>query len=1004
MNSAFKTCAGLVSITAVRRILCFGLAFALGFGINITAFAEDTLEDSSYTAENTTNTEAEVTFSEESQNQETDSIQIEAAIQEEVTEEPFQRGYVNLKAETEVFGSPDSNDVIGRIGSSCYVFAETDETGWMKISFDTGESAEQERPIITAFVMETDVLFLDEAEELEVADSLADNSSLQMVGGYKIPQIEFAYDGEEESIEQEAASDGEDIEKEQNQADVESCPEESESPDDLVAEETETTSAFRQLFRQGKNPQNNESLFSLRAQVTSGPAVYFTRTGQRAISLHWDAVDSADYYEVFIREGETWRRKNKTVNTELSYNYLSLGQEYAYKVRAHLLIDGKGSYTDYSDVLSVTLDDLATTLHDQIVSRRSVLLSWDAVTDCDYYEIYRQIDNSGNWTRHKIVYGTETASLSINTGTEYQYKIRAHIKKEGQTFFGVFSDPLSVSYSIPVIQNVTDTTHGYTTFTLSWDKVKDSDYYEVYRKIGENGTWTRNLKTTESSAEYSLSRYRTYYFKVRAHIALPNDTFYTAYTDIVAVDTSIPSINTFMLENTNPQRYRLSWGEVDNADYYEIYRIMEKNGSWRRNLVIENATSREYSVSKGAFRGYKVRAHLIKDGQRVFTEFTVPRYAWNVDAPEIEVTETTSDQLTVQWLSVSQADKYYIYADGNKIDETSELQFSVDAAYIGSAISVSAVLCIDETEIETAQSKEVIYQPPVPVRYRALLIGETAYATRLNGPDNDVRFMNALLNGISNNYDVIAQQNATLNEIVDLIDIAFEGATENDVSLFYYSGHGVTGSPEYYSGALQTVDYQYITTMDLAELLSNVPGRVIVILDSCGSGAAISDGTENTMSILSGDNSVQRLDATGESEADGLLFDADQFNNGVIQAFSRFDSVIGTSSDSSSANEKTKAGELRQTKFYVITSSAYEENSLTTQVDGVWGGLLTRGIANGTGCSFPAGVYSGAMPADTNADNGISFFELASYCKQYTGDQQQVLSYSASPNYVIIQR
>ena len=267
----------------------------------------------------------------------------------------------------------------------------------------------------------------------------------------------------------------------------------------------------------------------------------------------------------------------------------------------------------------------------------------------------------------------------------------------------------------------------------------------------------------------------------------------------------------------------------------------------------------------------------------------------------------------------------------------------------------------------------------------------------MNGPDNDMSFMKEMLNDLSNDYDVIAQENATLDEIIDLIDIAFAGATDDDVSLFYYSGHGVTGSNEYYSGALQTVDYQYISTMDLAEMLSEIPGRVIVILDSCGSGAVISDGSENTVSILT-------LDGDEPDDGNELSFDAARFNNGVIDAFSSFDSVIDQSPAGDTPGISSRAGELKQTKFYVITGSAYEENSLTTQIDGVWGGVLTRAIASGAGCTFPGAAYTGSMPADSDSDNALSFSELAAYCKSYAEDKQHVLSYSAFPLYDIFQR
>ncbi len=292
---------------------------------------------------------------------------------------------------------------------------------------------------------------------------------------------------------------------------------------------------------------------------------------------------------------------------------------------------------------------------------------------------------------------------------------------------------------------------------------------------------------------------------------------------------------------------------------------------------------------------------------------------------------------------------------------------------------------------------------PAAACYRALLIGETAYAKRLNGPDNDMHFMSAMLNGLPVGYRVLAQENATLDELIELVDIAFEGATEDDVSLFYYSGHGVTGSTEYYSGALQTVDYQYITTMDLAELLSAIPGKVIVILDSCGSGATISDGLENQM-FMRNMETAQPSQTPSENTGDGQdeeVFDPGRFNSGVIDAFMLHDSFTW---EPGSSDGLLRAGELKQSKFHVITSSAYEENSVTSQIDGVWGGVLTRAIAEGTGCTYPGGVYGGTMKADISRNNKLSFDELAGYCKDYAVENQNVLSYSAKPGAVLFSR
>lgn len=264
-------------------------------------------------------------------------------------------------------------------------------------------------------------------------------------------------------------------------------------------------------------------------------------------------------------------------------------------------------------------------------------------------------------------------------------------------------------------------------------------------------------------------------------------------------------------------------------------------------------------------------------------------------------------------------------------------------------------------------------------KLRALLIGETDYTVRLNGPENDVACMNGMLNELG--WTVTARTDATYEEIYELIDSTFERATSDDISLFFYSGHGVTGSSEYYSGALQTIDYQYISTLDLAEILSTIPGKVIVILDSCGSGAAVSD-------------------AGIQSNGDGG-FDPKRFNAGVISAFRSFDTYIRPAGDDELSSN---SGELRERKFHVVTSSAYEENSDTVLINNVWGGMLTRGAAAALGCTYPGAAYTGYMDADSDGDMNLSFREFAAYCKFYASERQDVQSYSKYPSLLIFRR
>ena len=237
---------------------------------------------------------------------------------------------------------------------------------------------------------------------------------------------------------------------------------------------------------------------------------------------------------------------------------------------------------------------------------------------------------------------------------------------------------------------------------------------------------------------------------------------------------------------------------------------------------------------------------------------------------------------------------------------------------------------------------------------RALLVGETDYSSAqdLPGSVNDMNAVAGMLGGLSNNFACTKLPNATKTQILNAIKSTFAGAGDGDVSLFYFAGHGASSSSDTFRGALCTVDGQYITFSELAKELSKVKGRVIVIISSCYSGNAI---------------------ATGERRGGEL--DPEAFNQSVIDAFAGY-SLDG---------EDVRSGELRKSKFIVLTAAAANEVGW----EGVWnntvnnnyrGHALGTAIIEGMGCKYPNGARSGSKtPADKNGNKQITVRELYDY-------------------------
>jgi hypothetical protein len=192
------------------------------------------------------------------------------------------------------------------------------------------------------------------------------------------------------------------------------------------------------------------------------------------------------------------------------------------------------------------------------------------------------------------------------------------------------------------------------------------------------------------------------------------------------------------------------------------------------------------------------------------------------------------------------------------------------------------------------------------------------------------------------------------------ISSAFSEAWDNDVSVFHYSGHGVdaSGSDEYeqMQGALVSGDMQYITMKELADALSKVRGRVIVILDSCHSGASIARSDKENREAL------------------------EAFNAAAIEAFSGY----YLEPEESEGETNTRMGEMRQSKFVVIVAASYGQSSYDGKFDGsgYHQGAFTAAIIKGLGCTYPYGKYTGSMPADSNGDNKITLKELFDYASE----------------------
>jgi uncharacterized protein YjdB len=285
--------------------------------------------------------------------------------------------------------------------------------------------------------------------------------------------------------------------------------------------------------------------------------------------------------------------------------------------------------------------------------------------------------------------------------------------------------------------------------------------------------------------------------------------------------------------------------------------------------------------------------------------------------------------------------------------------------------------------------------------YRALLIGEENFSgqsvcTRNRG---DVTAMTNMLNSITGpaggSFSIIKKYDLSAKQVLSAVKNAFSGADDDDVSLFFIATHGDVDYTGDYAGALAMSPSGSLLLKDLANALNAVPGKVIVVLESCGAGAAV---------YPNGGNSSNDSKALYED----IKRRATQFDEAVIRAFSGADPGIVVTLQPNDVQANT--GEFRvDNKFYVLTASRYQELS--------WGmesgksetsyNYFTMWLTQGIGTS-------GAMPADANSNNQTTLDELYRYISKVGDDYQfrtdsgvyyqHVQVYPADSDYVLFCR
>lgn len=643
-----------------------------------------------------------------------------------------------------------------------------------------------------------------------------------------------------------------------------------------------------------------------------------------------------------------------------------------------------------------------------------ITLKWTAVEGANAYAIYYKPAWGSEYSLLGQSSGTTYSTTTPRMGTVYYYRIQALYVVGGQQ---VSQGAQSLSFPYIALGDVViadprgkDTS----TIRLNWTPVAGATHYDVAMSLHDADDYkiVRTDLTGSLCDIRDISFNETYDFLVIPKRKLNSGDVITGLPSsnrMVGSPMETPSFTGYEWTETG---LKLTWDAIPGAMGYVIYRRGFHETGYHKLMVSEDTATTyiDTTMKPGEVYYYFVYSFRLAQpqGWRCFSlKGDIGMGVWLPKTTGLTAVSAQENSVRISWAATEGANKYDVYISTTP-GGTPKANGRVSNAYgyHNSAVlgrtyyyRVRPVRIFSNGDVSVGDwSDELAYTHQETVgTYRALLIGNTytGESNELPGCDNDVDGMRTMLGRMTATpYSVTVKKNIRAEEILSSISSTFGNASYNDVSLFYYSGHGANsvgadGNPTSYHAALVGTFQTYVSIARLKTELDKIPGKKVIIIDACHSGQFIArDGAVTQVSSSAFNSQVVNLFANDEQ------LSGDVSRTAVVLAA---DGSELLSEEAPAFIDRAGDTNFAKSGYYVITACRSEEKSVSTGYDSNgdgkidrYFGLFTYGLCYGNGWNLARNAAISSLNADLNKDSKVTLYEAYVYAK--------VMAQSHNPN------
>ena len=165
----------------------------------------------------------------------------------------------------------------------------------------------------------------------------------------------------------------------------------------------------------------------------------------------------------------------------------------------------------------------------------TTIIRWKKVINASGYKVYRAKKKKGKYELLNTTEALSYSDSSIIGGRNYYYKVAAYYKNESTTINGEASD---VVLQVGTLKKVSLRVKNKkkSTASLSWKKVAGAKKYQIYRATRKKGKYSKIATTKKLTYKNtSLSKKKTYYYKVRAYYVKAGKNIYGSYSNAKSI-------------------------------------------------------------------------------------------------------------------------------------------------------------------------------------------------------------------------------------------------------------------------------------------------------------------------------------------------------------------------------------------------------------------------------------------------------------------------------------